>query len=425
MKTLIKNVTAILADGKAKAVNIAVEGDKIKAIGEVPADFSVDMTIDGKGKLAIPGFVNAHTHVSMTLLRSYADDMRLMDWLENKIWPIEAKMKKEDIYWGAMLGIAEMIKSGTTAFADMYGDMEMVAKAVEESGMRAALSRGIIGTAPNGAQALEENCQLFENWNGAADGRITVMFGPHAPYTCPPEFLRKVVEKAQHYKAEIHIHLAETATEVKDCLKQYQKTPIALMEEVGVLDCGVLAAHCVHVNDADIKIMKAHNIRVAHNPCSNMKLASGIAPVPKMLKEGLCVALGTDGASSNNNLDMLEEINLSALLHKVDTLDPLAVPAAQALALGTENGAKALNYADVGVLAVGKKADITLFKMEGPRWTPSYDLTSLLVYSANGSMVSDVLIDGRIVLDNGRLTTIDEERVIYETKKCAERLTKN
>lgn len=423
MNTLIKNVLAVLPNGSTKKTNITIKDDKIFSIGIVPEQFNADKTIDGQGKLAIPGFVNAHTHVSMTMLRSYADDMKLMDWLENKIWPVEAKMKKDDIYWGAMLGIAEMIKTGTTTFADMYGDMDKVAEAVEETGIRAVLSRGMIGAAPNGMAALQENCTLFEEYNNGADGRITVMFGPHAPYTCPPDFLKKVIEKAQKYDAQIHIHLAETEDEVKECQTKYGKTPIALMEDVGLLDCGVLAAHCVHLSDADIAIMKKYNVRVAHNPGSNLKLASGIAPVKKLLEENICVGLGTDGASSNNNLDMLEEVNLAALIHKAATLDPLAIPAAEALKMGTYYGAKAVGLADTGKIEPGMKADITLFSMQGTQWTPCYDAVSLLVYSANASMVDTVIVDGKILLDKGHLTTIDEEKVIYEANKCAEKLT--
>lgn len=423
MNTLIKNVLAVYPGGQVKKTNIAIKNNEIHAMGDVPQDFTADKTIDGKGKLAIPGFVNAHTHVSMTLLRSYADDMKLMDWLQDKIWPIEAKMTKDDIYWGAMLGIAEMLKTGTTTFADMYGDMEKVAQAVEETGIRAVLARGMIGSAPNGQAALQENCDLFEQYNNAADGRITVMFGPHAPYTCPPAFLRQVVEKAHKYDAQIHIHLAETAGEVDDCLKDYGKTPIALMEETGILECGVLAAHCVHLADDDIKLMKKYNVRVAHNPGSNLKLASGIAPVEKLLDSGICVGLGTDGASSNNNLDMLEEINLAALIHKASTLDPLAVPAFQSLQMGTDFGAQAVGLPDIGKLEPGMKADITMFSMRGTQWTPCYDPVSLLVYSANASMADTVLVDGKVLLDNGKLTTIDEEKVIYEVNKAAQRLT--
>lgn len=422
MNILIKDVNAILPEGVVKQTDIGVKDDKIAFIGDVPADFTADKIISGKDKLATPGFVNAHTHVSMTLLRSYADDMQLMDWLENKIWPIEAKMKKEDIYWGAMLGIAEMLKGGTTAFADMYGDMEQVAQACIDTDIRAVLSRGMIGVAPNGMQALEENKELFRDFNNANDGKITVMFGPHAPYTCPPDFLRKVVAVSEEYDAEIHIHLAETKGEVENCLKEYGKTPIALMEEVGILSRGVLAAHCVHLTDEDIAIMKKHNVRVAHNPGSNMKLASGVAPVPKMLEAGICVGLGTDGASSNNNLDMLEEVNLATLLHKVHNFDPLAVPAFKGVQMGTEYGAEAVGLKDVGLIKEGYKADIVLFDMNEPQCYPRHDLISLLAYSMNSSMVNTVLVNGKVLVENKQLMTIDEEKIKYEANRCTNNL---
>ncbi len=419
MNILIKQAHVVFPDGSVKVADIAVEGNKIAAIGTAPADFVADETIDGMDKLATAGFVNAHTHVSMTLLRSYADDMQLMDWLQNKIWPIEAKMKKDDIYWGAMLGIAEMLKGGTTTFADMYGDMDQVAKACVDTDIRAVLSRGMIGAAPNGMQALEENKELYRDFNGANGGKITVMFGPHAPYTCPPDFLKKVVAASEEYDAEIHIHLAETKGEVENCLKDYGKTPFELMEEVGILQRGVLAAHSVHLSEHDIELIKKYNVRVAHNPGSNMKLASGVAPVPELLKKGICVGLGTDGASSNNNLDMLEEINLAAMLHKVHTLDPLAVPAFKALQMGTQYGATAVGLSDVGMLKEGYKADIVLFDMNQPQWYPRNDLVSLLVYSANSSSVDTVLVDGKILVKDKQLTTIDEEKIKYEANKCA------
>lgn len=422
MNILIKDVNAVMPEGVVKQTDIAVKDDKIVSVGTISEDFTADKIISGKDKLATPGFVNAHTHVSMTLLRSYADDMQLMDWLENKIWPIEAKMKKEDIYWGAMLGIAEMLKGGTTTFADMYGDMEQVAKACIDTDIRAVLSRGMIGAAPNGMQALEENKELFRDFNNANDGKITVMFGPHAPYTCPPDFLRKVVAASEEYGAEIHIHLAETKGEVENCLKDYGKTPIALMEEVGILNRGVLAAHCVHLTDEDIAIMKKYNVRVAHNPGSNMKLASGVAPVPKMLAAGICVGLGTDGASSNNNLDMLEEINLATLLHKVHNLDPLAVPAFKGVQMGTQYGAEAVGLKDVGLLKEGCKADIVLFDLNEPQCYPRHDLISLLAYSMNSSMVNTVLVNGKVLVENKQLTTIDEEKIKYEAARCTKNL---
>lgn len=423
MKTLIKNTMAVLPDGSVKQVDIAVDGQRIAAVGEVPADFAADTVVDGTNHLAIPGLVNAHTHASMTLLRSYADDMNLMDWLQNKIWPIEAKMRKDDIYWGAMLAAVEMIRTGTTTFADMYGDMEKVAEMTVESGLRGVLSRGMIGVAPNAEQAFEENKALFKDFHGAADGRVTVMFGPHAPYTCPPDFLRRVAEAAKERKAEIHIHLAETKGEVDNCLKDYGKTPFGIMEETGILDCGVLSAHSVWLSDEDIALMKKYNVRAAHNPGSNMKLASGVAPIPKLLKAGVCAALGTDGASSNNNLDMLEEVRLAALLHKVDTLDALAVPAGEALKMGTEYGATAVGVKDAGKLEKGALADIVLYNMHGAEWTPKFDLVSLLVYAAPSHSVDTVMVDGKLLMEKGELKTLDEEKILFEAERCAKRIS--
>ena len=425
MNLLIKNATVVLPDGQTKNANIAVEGSKILAIGEAPADFIAEQTIDAKDMLAIPGFVNAHTHASMTLLRSYADDMELMTWLNDHIWPVEAKMISNDIYWGAALAAVEMIQSGTTTFADMYGPfMERVADVVTESGMRGVLSRGIIGVAPDGEKKLEENISLYEDYNGAANGRIKVMFGPHAPYTCPPEFLKKVAAAAQRLGAEVHIHMNETKAEIEQITKQYGKRPFEYVEDTGLFESPTLAAHCVHLSDDEIAIIKKHHIRVAHNPGSNMKLASGIAPVPRLLKEGVTVALGTDGTSSNNNLDMLQEVQLAALLHKVNEYDPLAVPAFEALKMGTEYGAKAVGLDGIGRLEAGAKADIVLVSMKGAAWVPRFNEVSLLVYSGSAADVDTVICDGKVLMQHRELKTLDEEKIKYEAQKCAERLTK-
>lgn len=425
MNLLIKNATVVLPDGQTKTANIAVEGSKILAIGEAPADFIAEQTIDAKDMLAIPGFVNAHTHASMTLLRSYADDMELMTWLNDHIWPVEAKMISNDIYWGAALAAVEMIQSGTTTFADMYGPfMERVADVVTESGMRGVLSRGIIGVAPDGEKKLEENVTLYEDYNGAANGRIKVMFGPHAPYTCPPDFLKKVAAAAQRLGAEVHIHMNETKAEIEQITKQYGKRPFEYVEDTGLFESPTLAAHCVHLSDDEIAIIKKHHIRVAHNPGSNMKLASGIAPVPRLLKEGVTVALGTDGTSSNNNLDMLQEVQLAALLHKVNEYDPLAVPAFEALKMGTEYGAKAVGLDGIGRLEAGVKADIVLVSMKGAAWVPRFNEVSLLVYSGSAADVDTVICDGKVLMQHRELLTLDEEKIKYEAQKCAERLTK-
>jgi len=418
---VIKNVQYFAPSGKVEIGNIFVEGDKISKIttGEVTSS----NVIDGKNKFAVPGFVNAHTHASMTLLRSYSDDKALMDWLNKDIWPIEAKMKRQDIRVGAELAAVEMIKSGTTAFADMYGpNMEEVAQVVETSGLRGVLCRGIIGIF-DGEEKLATNVDLYKNWHGKADGRITVMFGPHAIYTCPPEFLKKIAEVAGSLGAEIHMHMNETQDEINDCLKKYGKRPFEVVAETGLLDLGMLAAHCVWLSDEEIEIIAAKKVRVANNPGSNMKLASGIAPVTELLQKNICVGLGTDGTSSNNNLDMLEEIRLAALLQKVRNLDPLAIPAAEALKMGTEYGAEAVGLKNIGRLEEGFKADIVLFDMNGAEWQPCYNPVSLLVYSAHSSSVDTVIVDGKILMEKRELKTLDEEKIIAEFKNCANRLT--
>lgn len=421
-KLLLKNIE-LLDTPNGEANVIAVEDGKISYIGkDLPDSFAADEVIDGKGMLATAGMVNTHGHVSMTLLRSYADDMALMDWLENKIWPIEAKMNAKDIYWGAMLGIAEMLKSGTTCFADMYCFMDDVARAVAETGIRANLSRGLIGLAPDKDEKLAENTQLVEDWQGYDNGRIRITYGPHAPYTCPVEYLQKVIEAAQANNAEIQMHLCETKGEVENCIKEHGVTPIKLMDQLGMFEQGTIAAHCVYLTEDDMDIMAAKNVRVAHNPQSNLKLASGIAPVARMLEKGICVGLGTDGASSNNNLDMLEECRAAAMLHKTTTLNPLAVPAAQAWDMATVNGAKVLGFDSLGKLSVGQQADIVLWNMHKPYWYPRHNKLSLLVYAANSSDADTVIVNGKVVLQNGSMTLFDEEKIYAEANLRAQKL---
>lgn len=420
---VIKNVQVFKPSGAVETANIFISGDKISKIDNSTFDEKNFTVIDGRGKFAVPGFINAHTHASMTLLRSYSDDKALMDWLNKDIWPIEDKMKAKDIRVGAELAAVEMIKSGTTTFADMYGpNMEEVAQVVDKSGMRGVLCRGIIGIF-NGEEKLATNVDLYKNWHGKANGRIKVMFGPHAIYTCPPDFLKKIAETAGSFGAEIHMHMNETLDEIKGCMKDYGKHPFEVVAETGLLELGMLAAHCVHLTDKEMEIMKNKNVRVAHNPGSNMKLASGIAPVTTLLNKGVVVGLGTDGASSNNNLDMLEEIRLAALLSKVETFDPLVVPAVEALKMATEYGAAAVGINNIGKLEAGYKADITLFDMSGAEWQPCYNPVSLLVYSANSSSVDTVIVDGKILMQNRELKTLDEEKIIAEFNACANKLT--
>ena len=425
-KLLLESGKYLNPSGEAVSGDIGIENGKILFCGTRPAGWQADEVIDCRNSFTTPGFVNAHTHAAMTLFRSYADDMALLDWLQQKIWPAEAKLVAEDVYWGTQLAIAEMLASGTTAFADMYFFMDQVAKACQETGMRASLSRGLIeADGPQQDQRFEENEQLFVDYHGAADGRITVMLGPHAPYTCPPECMKKVVAMAQRLGAEIHVHLAETQWEVDQSMKKYGKSPVAVLNELGVFERGTLAAHCVWVSPEDIEILAAKKVRVVHNPASNMKLASGAAPVAAMLAAGVTVALGTDGATSNNNLDMLEEVRMASFLQKLNRMDPTVLPTRQVLALATQGGAAALGQADsLGKIAPGYKADLAIFDMSAPHWCPQHDLASMLAYAANAADVSHTLVDGRVLYRKGEFTTLDIEKVKAEAGARGLRLVK-
>ncbi len=401
---------------------IAVEGSKIVSVGPLgsaPCDFAAGRVIEASGKAALPGLVNCHTHASMTLLRGYADDLPLMKWLKDKIWPLEAKLAPDDIYWGAALSCLEMIKSGTTTFADMYFVMDMVAKAVQESGLRACLSRGMIGIGPQAEAAVQESVSFLEEWQGAAGGRIKVMFGPHAPYTCPPDYLKRVAELAARYGAGIHIHVAETKDEIEQVRELYGATPVKHLWKTGLFEVPVLAAHCVHLDEEDMEILAENKVGVAHCPQSNMKLASGISPVARLLAKGVTVGIGTDGAASNNNLDMVEEMRSAALLQKVHTGDPTVLPAYTVLEMATRRGALALGLEDVGCLSPGMKADIILVDLHRPHLCPQHDIAAHLVYSAQAADVDTVIVDGEVIMEKRRVLTLDEERVMREAQKYA------
>ncbi|MDO9535858.1 MAG: amidohydrolase [Bacillota bacterium] len=414
----------IISDGEILIEDslITYTGPRLKRSPE-----SINRVLNTSDSLVMPGFINTHTHAAMTLFRSYADDMSLMDWLQKKIWPVEAKLQREDIYWGTMLAILEMLKGGTTCFADMYFFMDEVARACGESGIRASISQGLIGIEnAKGLDGLKESSRLVENWHKKDDGRITVMLGPHAPYTCPPAYLQKVASKAAELGIPIHIHLSETRSEVEECRAAYGKTPIELMDEIGLLEQNVLAAHCVHLTGREIEIISEKKVAVAHNPGSNLKLGSGVAPLAELLKKGALVSLGTDGASSNNNLDMVEEMRLAALLQKGVSEDPTVVTAEDALTMATLNGAKSLFLdEEIGTLRKGSKADLIMFNLKKPHFYPLHNLISHLVYSAASSDVELVMVNGKFLMEKGKLLTIDEERILFEAQNRALRLVKD
>jgi 5-methylthioadenosine/S-adenosylhomocysteine deaminase len=406
--------------------DILVEGDKIARIGEsLPQQQSAcEQEIDGRHMLAMPGLINAHNHAAMTLFRGFGDDMALMDWLNNRIWPVEAKMTGADILQGTRLAVLEMIKSGTVAFADMYGSCEQVAEAVAEAGCRAAICWGIMDrTAEQGIKVLRQGLDFALNYRGAYEGRITTMLGPHAPYTCSPAFLTQVAQAGREHQLPLHIHLLETQDEIAQIAARDGCRPVELLERCDFFRGNkVLAAHCVWLNEEEIATLSSYDVSVAHCPASNLKLASGLAPAAGLLAAGVNVALGTDSACSNNNLDLFEEIKLAALSAKVRSLDPLAVPAATALEMATINGAKALGLEETGILTAGKQADIILINIDQPHFTPRHDLISHLVYAARGSDVDTVMVAGKLLMKKKVLQTLDEERIIYEAEHIAKEL---
>ena len=424
---LIKN--AIILDPE-KDINVKkellIKDDLIYKIDEEIAQDNVDKIIDAKDKILLPGFVNTHTHLSMALFRGLADDLSLDEWLNDNIWPMEANLNEYYCYIGALLGAVELIKSGTTTFSDMYFYMEDVAKAVEESGIRAVLSYGMIdfGDEEKRKAEIEKNMNLFKNCHNTADGRIKVFFGPHSPYTASEELLKEVRKLADENNIKIHIHVSETQKEIDDVSAEKGLRPFEYLDSIGFLGPDVLCAHCVWLSDEEIEIIKKHDVKISHNPCSNMKLASGIAPVKKLLDNDICVAIGTDGASSNNNLDIIEELKTASLLQKVSTLDPEALNSDEALAMGTIEGAKALGLDDeIGTIEVGKKADLILIDTNNANMIPdSSKLSSNIIYAANGFNVDTTICNGQILMENRQLTTLDEQDIYKKAKEAIDEL---
>ena len=427
MNILIKN-TNILTPTEMIKGSILIKDDIISEISVNISEEGVDKVIDGTDKITLPGLINTHTHLSMDLFRGLADDLALDEWLNDHIWPMEANLNGWYCYIGALLGACEMIKSGTTTFCDMYFYMEDVAKAIAESGIRGVLSYGMIdfADAEKRENEFKENISLFENCNGMADGRIKVFLGPHSPYTCSKELLIRAREEADKYGMGIHIHVGETQKEVNDLLESTGMRPFEYLDSLGLLGPDVLAAHAVWLSDSEIEIIKEKGVKLSHNPCSNMKLASGISPVDKLLKEGVCVSLGTDGSSSNNNLDLFEEMKFASLLQKVDSLNPEALNALETLKMATINGAKALGLEDeIGSIEVGKKADLILIDTNAVNLTPdSTDLTSNIVYAANGANVDTTICNGQILMENRKVLSLDEEKILAEARLAIDELKK-
>ncbi len=428
-------VTAVTCNDSFEVLSdaaIHIENGRIVYIGPQNTSpvFEADEAFGGEHMVALPGLINAHTHSAMTLLRGYADDMALEPWLQTKIWPFESHLQPDDVYWGTKLAIAEMLRGGTTTFADMYFFYERGAQAIIESGIRACPGGVLLGFLP-GAEARIANAIAFaRDFRGAGVGRITPFLAPHSLYTCTREQWAKFINAAHENSWMITTHVAETPREVADVTTQWGASPVRALQEIGALHGPLLAAHCVYLEDEEVEIVanrrgndNQSTLRVAHNPTSNLKLASGFAPIPKYLERNITVALGPDGTASNNDLDMWEEMRLAALLHKATTNDPTAVSAQQALLMATREGARALNLGDhIGTLEEGKKADIVLIDFDKPHLTPCHNVVSHLVYAAKSSDVDTVLVDGKVLLRRGELTTVDEKQVKQEAASRARAL---
>lgn len=429
MKTLIKHPYIITVDSEftiyADGI-IMIDGGIIRHVGDYSEDLAVgfgsDRVIDAAGAIVMPGLINAHTHLTMTLFRGYGGGLPLKEWLEQRIWPAESRLKQGDCYWGSMMGIAEMLLSGTTTFLDMYFFEDETARAVDESGIRAVLSRATMGSDDYGHR-LDESVDLFKRFHNTADGRIRVMLGPHAEYTNSREAVADCITAARELGAGMHIHLSETEHEVRECHDRHGVSPVEFFDSTGLFELHTAAAHCVVLSDRDMEILKSRGVNAVNNPTSNLKLASGCAPVEKMLKYGINVALGTDGASSNNNLDMIEEMHIASLAAKGYYKDPSALPAHEVIKMATINGAKALGISDMtGSIEAGKKADLIMFDQNSAFLNPPVDIVDNIVHSAGRSDLLMTMVEGRILMDRGMLHTIDADCVRYNFKKTVERL---
>ena len=431
MEWIINNGIVVTPLSIHKDFSVVIEDGIIIDLGktrDIKSKYPRYEEIDATRKIVLPGLINTHTHAAMTLMRSVADDMELMDWLK-KIWPIEDRLTADDVYYGTLMALVEMIKTGTTAFNDMYFFMDKVAEAVKEAGIRGILSRGLIEIPSKeaGEEKLKEGLDFALKYNNYANGRITTMLGPHTPYTCSPEYLKKIKDLAIENNLPIHIHLAETKSEKENIEKTYnlnlgEKGVIEYVNDLGLLDAKVVAAHTVWLTDKDIKLIAEKRVGVAHNAVSNMKLASGVAPIPELLDAGAIVSIGTDGPASNNTLDMFREMRIVALLHKVNRLNPTVLPATDVLKMATINGARALELKNVGEIKIGYKADLILVNLNRASLTPAHNPISLLVYSADGYSVDTMLVDGNLVMENGKIQTLDEEKIRERGQKQAEDL---
>lgn len=430
MKTLFKNADILLKNGNSYNVMenafLGVDGDKINYIGEKEPVEKYDEIKNMSGKLLMAGLFNCHNHSPMVLLRGVGSDLPLDKWLFGTVFPIEDRLNAELISAGSYLAIMEMLACGTVSFSDMYFEPQTTIEAVLESGMKANITRPVQSfdptETPEQSFRIKEAIELFDNYNGAGNDRVLVDFCIHAEYTCTPTIAKAFIDMCNERKGLMHIHVSETQKEHIECIEKYAKTPTQWFDDMGAFDSDAFLAHCVEITDEDMDILKKKNVSVVHNPTSNMKLGSGFARIPFMVDKGINVALGTDGAASNNNLNMFEEMHLASLIHNGCMRDATVMNADTVISMATTNGAKLQRRNDCGEIKVGNKADIIAINCNKPHLIPALDKKSLVTYSAQGSDVCMTMVDGKILYENGEYKTIDSEKVYYNINKAVKQL---
>lgn len=421
-RTLLKNadvITLAQPDEVLRGVDVAIEGKLITHLGDVPEGWQADETVDLTDHVVLPGLWNAHTHAAMTFVRSIGDDLPLERWFNEKIWVAESGLTEEDVYWGAMLAAAEMIKSGTVGFADHYFYMHRVADVVEQAGMKALLAEAVFGTGHEVYRTLDESVEWAQATQGRANGRIRTVLGPHSPYICPPDFLRDVAGRARAAGMGIHIHLSESDEQVAVSRQKYGLSPVAHLNALGLFDVPAIAAHCIAVDDDDIAILAARGVTAVQCPQCHMKLGMGVTPVVAMQAAGVRVALGTDGPGSNNNLNMLEEAQLAPLMQKLTHRDATVLGGQDALELACTNGARALGFVNSGTIAVGQAADLIVLNFAQPHLQPRHSLIGNVLNAAHAGDIVHSMVDGQWLMRDRRLLTLDEDEIMAEAERRA------